>query len=414
MLHISKRIRCHVCIDGKDLDECKTETKGNHISCFIAAEEGKQYVVTVWNDAYELTNDDTLIAELYVDGSTKVIGKTIDYHDKCELKGKRDERGRIQPLTFDRLITKAADSSKPAQLPDLSTITVAVKRVKVIGETPSYDMYPDRYKYSYRSSTRGSGGIGGSDGDVDERTAKQNNLLRDRITRYGQPKYETIRSRITHIPHSPPKKSGGEAANDFVRFTFQYRSRELLEASGIIPISEIARAADDEHLLQDVKQEGLRTSPRRRSARFRNKNDESQSDKDPFLATDIKMDDTPSLNISPKKRAHMHIQSASNSSRSNSEDDSKSRATRTRPARKSRKLKPVIPEIGTMIDLEGAGGPVESHFLIEKREVEMIDLVEDGDGEGQKEREDVMKDGEEGHQMNEGGFFVPAKLVGFQ
>ncbi|KAJ3054294.1 hypothetical protein HK097_002176 [Rhizophlyctis rosea] len=377
MLHLLKRIRCHVCVDGMELEEFKTETKGNDLRCFIAAEEGKEYVVTVRNNAYKLTDDDTLVADLYVDGLA-LNAAVIPFHQEIKLMGKRDVHGSMQPLSFGRLITKEADSSRPPHLPDLSTIAVVVRRVKIIGTAPNVHTYAPRFDKIE---------------SVDERTAKQSEVLRDRIT--SSPVLQFIPQNCSINSEKLAKE-------------IEERSqKEVLEAYGTIPLPEIAKAADDEHLLQDVKQEGLR-----RSKRLRGKREGPQAEDKPDHPADVNMDDhnpesKDEQSHSPRKRPLMDVGSASDRSCSNSDSDTKPCPTNSsRPARKTRKLKP---DFGTMIDLEADGGPVETQFPIEKKEAEVIDLFEDGDDDAGVPREEgIGASGEkQGYRMDEGGYFVP-------
>ncbi|KAJ3046958.1 hypothetical protein HK097_000369, partial [Rhizophlyctis rosea] len=210
MLHIMKRICCHVCVDGKELEEYNTETDGNTIQCFIAAEAYKEYFVTVWNDAYKLNNDDTLIAELYVDGSTKVTEEPMEYFLETKLT-RRNPWVRMQPMSFSPI--KPSCSLNLPHLLKHRAITIVVKRVKIIKDAAG---------------------------------------------------------RVTHVPYSSRKKSDGsgqfptvggqKATDEYVRFTFQYRLREQLKASGIIPQPGIGLPADDERLLHGPKRPKTRKS----------------------------------------------------------------------------------------------------------------------------------------------------------
>ncbi|KAJ3054673.1 hypothetical protein HK097_001153 [Rhizophlyctis rosea] len=423
MLHPFKRIHCTVCVDGENLEEYNSETKGNDVRCYIAAEEGKEYVVKVRNEAYVLCDDNTLVAELYVDGSTKLIASTIHFNRDTPLEGKRDAWGNVQPLFFRRLTTKPGGSFRAAKLPDLSTITVVVKQVEIIAETPPHEQFPDRFKHRYESFETDSG----ESEDVDERSVKQNKVLRDRITRFGHAMPDIPGTFIKTRPLRKKVDSTStnfacddeHSTDEYVRFTFQYRSRELLEASGIIPLPEIAPAADHEKLLQDVKQEGHHSLPRR-NLRDRIKKKGQPAEETPELPSDMAVDhhnfeseeeDSP---IVCRKRARPVLDNAFDRSQSGSDEDAKLDTTAsshpTRKRGKTRKMKPTPPrEEGVMIDLAAEDGPVETRFPFEKKEVEVVDLHEDGDdndGGVSREHEDCADQVEEGFIMDEGGFIV--------
>ncbi|KAJ3036958.1 hypothetical protein HK097_003664, partial [Rhizophlyctis rosea] len=379
MLHVFKRIRCHVYVDGKELEEYNVETKGHHIQCYIIGEEGKEYIVKVYNDAYKNTDENSLIAQLYVDGSSKLMGSVIEYGRSTLLDGKRDYWGNIHSLVFGRLNTTSTDASKPPSIPDLSTISVVVKQVAITRRTPMAAEYPHRALGRSRFAN-----VESESAAVDERAPKQSKVLRDMVTRFGKAIADDTKNStfVSTAPISEPNASG-----------------ELLEASGIIPV-EIASAADDELLLKDVKQEGEHNPALRRSSRLRPKivggeqpDSDAEEEDSPLpaprrssrLDPDTQMSDPSTCNdkqeanlpTSPMKK-RTHIDMRSSSSTSTEEEDNTLQKEPSRPVRKSRRTSK--PTEGVLIDLEADGGPVETRFAIEQKDVEVVDLIENGGG----------------------------------
>ncbi|KAJ3051059.1 hypothetical protein HK097_007956 [Rhizophlyctis rosea] len=366
MLHVAKRIRCHVYVDGKELEEYNVETKGRHIQCFIAGEEGKEYCVKVHNDAYANCDENTLVADLIVDGK-HMMGSVIDYPLQTSLYGKRDQYGNMHPLIFNRLMTTDTDARKAPSLPNLSTITVVVRQMKITRRMAFEEQHPNR-GYGLKCANDGQ-----DFGPIDSELPSTAEFLATELgkTFADHNKAWVFTNPLLRVDEEDHSTFGGQKlTNEYVKFTFQYRSRDVLEASGIIPFPEIAIAADDvshhvRELLKNIKQEDHQTA--------------HTTDATDTQMTDPTPDDDQEDPTARKKRPLMVLRSSSSSSHSSSDEETQKKSSLSPRPRKVRK---VTPTEGVMIDLEADGGPTESRYFLQKPAVEKVDLCGIAEDEG--------------------------------
>ncbi|KAJ3280666.1 hypothetical protein HK104_000478 [Borealophlyctis nickersoniae] len=112
---VNNNVGACVLVDGEPLVEHQTTVlDGNTTTCYIEAQEGKQYAVQVDNQAYEGTNLDFLNVALYIDGKwqrTHVM-RTLGVR---YLTGWRVSSDSEQPFVFDRAISSGEDPEGPEE-----------------------------------------------------------------------------------------------------------------------------------------------------------------------------------------------------------------------------------------------------------------------------------------------------------
>ncbi|KAJ3047081.1 hypothetical protein HK097_000255 [Rhizophlyctis rosea] len=182
---------------------------------------------------------------------------------------------------------------------------------------------------------------------VDEAAVMGNEVIRDRVTKYGKAKESCITTYDATIKE------------EYVKFIFKYRSREVLEACGIIPLSTVPAAAEGE---------------------------KPPEDEDPYARLSI-----PGIGIGigmnidqegtqSKKRSVMDLGllSSDEEEDSDEEDFRKMFDKTSKPQRKARR--PLSPREQVWIDMEADGGPSETVVPVVKvkREVPVIEVGDDG------------------------------------
>ncbi|KAJ3043192.1 hypothetical protein HDV00_005512 [Rhizophlyctis rosea] len=367
MRHEERKFTCSVLVDGQPLEEWQTEVDGYTTSCWVAAEEGKRYTVRVMNKSYTTTENNNLVAQIWIDGN-KAGSMLLPYMLSQSFKGV-SEGASVRPAMFGPLATTSSEdvgsaSEAPAWAKELSTIVVKIfKCYRVLSSKPKTAATTAATK----STTPAISGI-------KEKIAKKNKVMCDRITNFGEPEPPLPKGGPDNLgqPNSTPakrilrsmkmpttplvkaKKSKTKQSTGWHRrfyeggpyceFRFSYRSRDMLEAQDIFPIPQT-----DEYAPTHQHNNSSNLVP--------TKIEKASPDHKRNVPSDL---------VPTKSEA-----SSSTRKRANSDD--------VLPIKiKKEKLEPRFPkEEGILIDLEAPGGWVETRNPWPRKEVEVIDLEGD-------------------------------------
>ncbi|KAJ3034517.1 hypothetical protein HDV00_004982 [Rhizophlyctis rosea] len=221
MIHLAKRIRCCVLVDDNRLEEYNIQVDGSVVTCYVAVEAGKPYQVQICNEGHVCTDDNALIARLYLDGIAKPFdGMVLRFGTPDVFKGRWISAGRIQRYVFKQLdVRPAVEDDNPDSMSqngdasELSSIVVTIWRAKTRQE-------PTAGRPVLRKQT-----------GVDERVATKSDRILDSATRLEPPKADDASG------YTVVTQWRGECLDQqpYVKFIFKYGSRGALEAQDIIP-----------------------------------------------------------------------------------------------------------------------------------------------------------------------------------
>ncbi|KAJ3039925.1 hypothetical protein HK097_002693, partial [Rhizophlyctis rosea] len=205
MHHEQQKLSCSVLVDNAPLDEYKVEVNGNNVTCFIAAEEGKRYTVSLTNNAYEGNQRiNYLSGHLYIDGRW-MSGYSLRYQQPTLFEDVFTGNA-YQSFTFGKLVTTFSGDAQPADAGvsknhQLSSIVLKVWQARVTGVCPPTPVDVSR-------------------DDINEKSAKKSKVMCDRVTSRGKSPQQLK-------DHSQFERSLTCLSN---------RTSELLEAKEIIPM----------------------------------------------------------------------------------------------------------------------------------------------------------------------------------
>ncbi|KAJ3039786.1 hypothetical protein HDV00_011913 [Rhizophlyctis rosea] len=218
-------LSCYIVVDDVPLGEYQPENELGKTTCWIAAEEGKRYQISLTNDA---PNQRDLAAYVYIDGKF-ADAKWLLPNQPELVKGARAEKGTYRPFMFGKLATTSAqdvdyEDDGSNKKSELSSINVKIWKCLRLQTT---------------SALKTSDAVSSSRNIVNEKLAKKSKVMCDRITSFGE-------------PEGTPRATGSGVDvrllgdRPYYEFTFRYRSRDLLEAQDIIPKSDIEASQLDE------------------------------------------------------------------------------------------------------------------------------------------------------------------------
>ncbi|KAJ3040363.1 hypothetical protein HDV00_011019 [Rhizophlyctis rosea] len=141
-----KRFKAHVIVDGQPLPEHNAQLQDAEASCWVVAEKGKTYSVAVYNEACRHFVGSALVADIYIDGSSRRAARSGLYYDEDEnptiVRGRRVGTTTMQLFTFSELEkTFAFTGSLSCCKHGLSTIRVELWKVQLHAAQQS--KYPD-------------------------------------------------------------------------------------------------------------------------------------------------------------------------------------------------------------------------------------------------------------------------------
>ncbi|TKA55322.1 hypothetical protein B0A53_02246 [Rhodotorula sp. CCFEE 5036] len=182
-------------IAGEETEVFKVEHEAGKTTCYIAAEEGKEFEVQL-DTLRQPSTDES--ARLYVDGVKKYVGKQISLRE-------------IRPFVF-APIALTDDATKAVRdeaiIKGLGTIRLDVYRVTYKGTVENTDQYMDESTEQL----------------VNEKYKK---ATLSHTTTFGPSKYAPASDRLCDITYTDTWGS------PMYSLVFQYRSRALLEVKGI-------------------------------------------------------------------------------------------------------------------------------------------------------------------------------------
>ncbi|KAJ3056070.1 hypothetical protein HK097_008198 [Rhizophlyctis rosea] len=208
MRNEQRQVYCGVLVNNSWAPEYQTEQSGNTVTCWIPAEENKEYTIMVYNDAYAGNrNYDQLSACTLIDGKLMVSG-FLDFRSWTRSSGAYTSAG-LQPFVFGKFVTKdEGPRHQMEKLSKLGTIEVQIWKTMQTGVAPSRPVTNEAETYN-------------------EKEIKKGKLMCDRVTSLGSRSLGAptgLTTLVAHLTNEP-----------FCTFIFRYRSKELLEAEDIIP-----------------------------------------------------------------------------------------------------------------------------------------------------------------------------------
>ncbi|KAJ3036887.1 hypothetical protein HDV00_002230 [Rhizophlyctis rosea] len=224
MYHEGKKIACQVTVNGQALPEYQTKVSRSTITCWIPAEHGEAFEITVVNKGYPTTNPSKSLAALpIIDGNVKFSRQEPKYNEKITFKGKWLDDKRLQLARFNRFTTISDDDDSErgeGKAGALSTVRVEIWTARW------YQCASEREAYDQVTVSP----------VINEREAKEDGRTLDTLITLDPPTAVDSENEDWYC----------ENQKLYLTFLFKYATRDLLIAQGTIPsLSEVEENGDD-------------------------------------------------------------------------------------------------------------------------------------------------------------------------
>ncbi|KAI0683383.1 hypothetical protein BC835DRAFT_1395385 [Cytidiella melzeri] len=200
-----KNIDCEIICDDAPLSEYAEKPEGEKgMSCYVASEVGKRFILKMEIGVSPIAS------KFWIDG--QCVDECVHTKKCCLVSGARVSATEMRPFIFSAIKLTDDDSfhMKPAGVNDLGSLCLKVYRVTNVQQTNSH--------YLGRKHML-------EDEAVHEKAKKAGG---HRVV-LGETE-ETKICRLTTVSYIDPLDS------PYVTFTWRYRSKDLLQAQGIVPL----------------------------------------------------------------------------------------------------------------------------------------------------------------------------------